>query len=63
MEANISGLEAPIGKSWTSFENYMLSAFNIVEGKTAEKNNVEGKTGDELEEEVKVYEETNGLPV
>ena len=41
----------------------MLSAFNIVEGKTAEKNNVEGKTGDEIEEEVKVDEETNGLPV
>ena len=27
MEANISGLKAPIGKSWTSFENYMFSAF------------------------------------
>ena len=27
LEANISGLEAPIGKSWTSFENYMFSAF------------------------------------
>ena len=27
LEANTSGLEAPIGKSWTSFENYMFSAF------------------------------------
>ena len=27
LEANISGLKAPIGKSWTSFENYMFSAF------------------------------------
>ena len=27
LEANISGLKAPIGQSWTSFENYMFSAF------------------------------------
>ena len=27
LEANISGLKAPIGKSKTSFENYMFSAF------------------------------------
>ena len=27
LEANISGLIAPIGQSRTSFENYMFSAF------------------------------------
>ena len=26
-KANISSLKAPIGQSWTSFENYMFSAF------------------------------------
>ena len=27
LEANISGFKGPIGQSWTSFENYMFSAF------------------------------------
>ena len=27
LEANISGFKAPFGQSWTSFENYMFSAF------------------------------------
>ena len=27
LEANIFGFKAPIGQSWTSFENYMFSAF------------------------------------
>ena len=31
LEVNIYGLNAPIGQSWTSFENYMFSAFILLQ--------------------------------